>query len=98
MTNYTVRVELHGADGGDEYEDLHEAMRLQGFSRSINIDNVRYKLPTAEYSIVSDISAHEVLRKAQAAANSVQPAPQPSILVTGSAYPRVHSGLRRISS
>lgn len=98
MTNYTVRVELHDADDGNEYDELHEAMRLKGFSRSININGNRYKLPSAEYSMVSDLSGTEILKKAEAAANSVQPTPKPSILVTGSDNPRLHSGLKRINS
>lgn len=98
MTNYTVRVELHDADDGNEYEELHEAMRLEGFSRSISIDGVRYKLPSAEYSMVSDLSGSEILSKAESAANSVQPDPKPSILVTASETPRIHSGLKRIAA
>ena len=96
MTNYTVRVELHDADDGD-YEDLHKAMSAKGFSRSLSIDGVRWKLPSAEYSMVADITPQQVLSKAQAAANKVQPEPEPSILVTGSPKVRVFSGLERIN-
>lgn len=95
MTNYTVRVELHDADDND-YEKLHEEMRNQGFSRSIGIDGVRWKLPSAEYSMVEDLTPEQVLSKAQAAANKVQPVPEPSILVTGSPTPRVFSGLKKL--
>jgi hypothetical protein len=34
MTNYTTRVELHGADE-DEYEALHDAMEAEGFDVTI---------------------------------------------------------------
>ncbi|MGX9838109.1 hypothetical protein ACH32B_19290 [Enterobacter dykesii] len=94
MTNFTVRVELHYADA-DDYERLHAEMKAQGFYRTILIDDVRWELPTAEYSVVSDLTPEQVLSKAQAAANKVQPAPEPSILVTGSPTPRVFSGLNR---
>lgn len=95
MTNYTVRVELHDADDGD-YEDLHKEMRAQGFSRNLNINGVQWKLPSAEYSIVGELTPAQVLIKAQTAANKVQPIPQPSILVTGSSTPRVFSGLKQM--
>lgn len=98
MTNYTVRVELHEADDSDDYERLHKQMRVQGFSRSLGIDGVRYQLPTAEYSMVSDLTAEEILTKAQTAANKVQPYPEPSILVTGSPTPRVFSGLEPVKN
>ncbi|ELY2798354.1 type V toxin-antitoxin system endoribonuclease antitoxin GhoS [Cronobacter dublinensis] len=94
MTNYTVRVELHYADN-DDYEALHEEMSNENFRRTISIDGVKWELPTAEYSIVCDLTPHEILSKAQKAANKVQPEPEPSIIVTGSPSPRVFSGLKR---
>lgn len=98
MTNYTVRVELHDADDSDDYEKLHKQMKIQGFSRTISINGVSYHLPTAEYSIVSNLTASVILGKAKSAANKVQPDPEPSILVTGSPSPRVFSGLDRVKS
>ncbi|MGC0994705.1 hypothetical protein [Pantoea agglomerans] len=98
MINYTVRVELHDADDPDDYENLHKRMKAQGFSRSLGIDGVRYKLPSAEYSMVSNLTPEEILIKAQKAANRVQPDPEPSILVTGSPTPRVFSGLEKLKS
>ncbi|UJD93765.1 hypothetical protein FS593_05390 [Lelliottia amnigena] len=96
MTNYTVRVELHDADSED-YENLHEEMRKQGFYKQINVDSGSYELPTAEYSKVSDdLSSTDILKKAQTAANKVKPKPEPSILVTGSTSVRVFSGLKKI--
>lgn len=93
MTAFTVRVELHDAE--DLYDDLHKAMSKEGFYRTILIDEVRYQLPTAEYSLPnSDLLAQEVLDKAERAANSVKSKPQPSILVTRTEIRRYHSGLK----
>lgn len=93
MTAYTVRVELHDAEGF--YDDLHEAMKAQGFNRWISIDGVKFQLPTAEYSIPqTDLSASQVLARAERAANLVKPRPQPSILVTKTEVCRYHSGLK----
>jgi len=97
MTNYTIRVELHGAEGGDKYEKLHEAMKAQGFSKTITIDGATYELPTAEYSLRSNSTSKQaVLKKAETAANKVQPKPKPSILVTSSELSRAFSGLKKI--
>lgn len=96
MTNYTVRVELHGADDGDKYERLHKEMKAQGFSKTITIKGVTYELPTAEYSLRAKTTREAVLKKAETAANKVQPKPQPSILVTSSELSRVFSGLEKI--
>lgn len=93
MTSYTVRVELHDADGSD-YDDLHNEMAKQGFSKTIQLDGVEHDLPTAEYSLIAyGITASAVLTKAQAAANAVKPKPKPSIVVTETEKPRVTSGL-----
>ena len=49
MSQFTVRVELHGAQWVD-YETLHAAMERQGFSRVIKgPDGRTYQLPSAEY-------------------------------------------------
>lgn len=96
MTNYTVRVELHDAKG-DDYEKLHKEMKVQGFSKRITIGGLTYELPTAEYSLRSDSTTKEaVLKKAETAANKVQPKPKPSILVTASTQSRAFSGLKQV--
>lgn len=95
MTNYTVRVELHDADN-DDYENLHEEMKKEGFSKRIKTNDGTYELPTAEYSTVSDLKATDILSKAEAAANRVQSRPKPSILVTGQETPRIFSGLKKV--
>lgn len=94
MAKYTVRVELHDAEGND-YDKLHEEMKKRGFSRILKINGVRYHLPTAEYSMVAISSRVRVLKRAEAAANAVKPHPKPSILVTSSALSRVFSGLKK---
>ncbi|MDE1188208.1 MAG: hypothetical protein PW844_17220 [Pantoea sp.] len=98
MINYTVRVELHDADKSNKYENLHKQMKLEGFSRSLGIDGIRWELPTSEYSIVSDLAPEKILSKAQIAVYKIQSKPEPSILVTGSITPRVFSGLERFRS
>lgn len=96
MSAYTVRVELHDAEG--LYDDLHEAMEAQGFKQWILIAEEKFQLPTAEYSLPqSDLSASQVLARAELAANSVKPKPQPSILVTKTEIRRYHSGLKKIT-
>lgn len=94
MTNYTVRVELHGADD-DDYGNLHAAMEDEGFVRWIKgSDGDKERLPTAEYNMPNtDIDRSEVLRRAKTAANSVKASPTPWILVTESAG-RTWSGLK----
>ncbi|EOY4338587.1 hypothetical protein ACP5YT_000187 [Cronobacter malonaticus] len=93
MTRYTVRVELHDADGSD-YDDLHDEMAKRGFSKTIIVDGVECDLPTAEYSLLEEgTTSTAVLRRAVAAANAVQPFPKPSIVVTESEKPRMTSGL-----
>ena len=65
MTNFTVRIELHGADEAD-YENLHEAMERRGFVRWIESDGGRYRLPTAEYNLVdADMDRARVLEIAR---------------------------------
>jgi hypothetical protein len=68
MASFTTRVELHSADWSD-YENLHEYMEQQGFSRTIRADNgTVYHLPTAEYHFSGSSTAAEVLAKAEYAA------------------------------
>ncbi len=72
MANYTVRVELIEVDhDAQKYEDLHNEMKNQGFSRSIELDAVRFKLPPAEYSKVTNDTKTTVLDAAKVAATAV---------------------------
>ncbi|MGD0796340.1 MAG: hypothetical protein ABR910_01335 [Acidobacteriaceae bacterium] len=70
MAQFTVRIELHGAQWED-YEALHSAMQRKGFSRQITADSGRtYLMPWAEYDATASLSSMEVLGAAQQAANS----------------------------
>ena len=68
MSNFTIRVELHGANYSD-YETLHAAMNQAGFSRTITGDNGRvYQLPEAMYTMSTVASAESVRTLASGAA------------------------------
>lgn len=64
----SARLELH--DGSEEdYEELHKAMEIQGFARTItSSDGITYHLPPAEYYSSTNLNRSEVLEKAQVAA------------------------------
>jgi hypothetical protein len=80
MASFTVRVELHQAEG-IHYETLHAAMEGQGFSRLVTADDGRrFHLPWAEYDGIGNLTSQQVLGIAQAAANTTGKAN--SILVT----------------
>jgi hypothetical protein len=70
MAKYTVRVELHDADG-DDYNVLHECMGNQGFLHYIVDEDSgeKYELPTAEYNIISEMDRDAILDKAKTAAS-----------------------------
>jgi hypothetical protein len=70
MASFITRVELHAASERD-YENLHVAMRKQGFSRTITSDAGKiYNLPPAEYHLSDNIARSEVLKRAKSAAAS----------------------------
>lgn len=96
--NYTVRVELHGVKHDSEkYTELHEEMQTQRFSRNLKIDNVAYRLPTAEYSRVSDDTKDQILVKAKTAARKVMGSDSKfSVLVTGDEKPRAYHNLEKV--
>ncbi|MGH7243424.1 MAG: hypothetical protein ACREJD_08420 [Phycisphaerales bacterium] len=92
MANFTVRVELHGADDSD-YESLHEEMESAGFSRTIKSDDgLWYRLPPAEYVCSGNYTRADVLAAAETAAKTT--GKKSAILVTESAGRR-WSGLER---
>lgn len=81
MSFYTTRIELHNADSYDDYEALHRAMDLNGFSRYItSSDNIKYHLPEAEY-FISGNGRSDILALAINAAQST--GKKFSVLVTG---------------
>jgi hypothetical protein len=69
MANYIARVELHAANY-DDYEELHDKMRQQGFSRQIHgSDGKDYHLPTGTYVIRNaNVSTSDALNRAGNAA------------------------------
>jgi hypothetical protein len=70
MSNFLVRVELHGANYAS-YEHLHKAMAAQGFARNIvGGDGNTYALPTAEYVTSTPQNGAAVRAQADAAAAS----------------------------
>lgn len=73
MANFVVRVELHDATWED-YDKLHRAMELAGFSKTIvGDDGIHYELPPAEYHFPeSTLNGTQVHKFAKAAANSTQ--------------------------
>ncbi|MEN7529223.1 hypothetical protein [Cupriavidus sp. DL-D2] len=93
MTNFTVRVVLHGVDDDESelYTDLHDQMRKQGFSRQITLKNSgTWKLPPAEYSKVSADAGSTVLAAAKKAALVVMGSELSfSIVLTESEKPRL---------
>ncbi|MBS0308237.1 MAG: DUF2622 domain-containing protein [Proteobacteria bacterium] len=71
MANFVVRIELHDATWQD-YQKLHQAMELSGFSRTIvGADGIHYELPPAEYHFPeSGLNGVQVHDRAKAVANS----------------------------
>ena len=67
MGSFIVRVELHGANWED-YEVLHEAMEMAGFSRTIRGDSgADFHLPTAEYCLIGNFTIDQVRGRAVSA-------------------------------
>jgi hypothetical protein len=69
MAIYIARVELHAASY-DDYEELHDKMRQQGFSRQIRGgDGKDYHLPTGTYVVRNtNLSTSDALNRAGTAA------------------------------
>jgi hypothetical protein len=83
MAWFIVRVELHDHPTGDDYDVLHEAMEVGGFSRTISgKKGGEYRLPTAEYCLAGDFAREQVCNKARRAA--IQTGHPYSVLVTES--------------
>jgi ribosomal protein L16/L10AE len=69
MAFYLVRVELHNAAWPDDYNVLHKAMHDAGFDHRLRADDGNYyRLPTAEYSIISNNAIENVRQAANQAA------------------------------
>lgn len=93
MSNYTVRIELDSNIYSD-FEILHKAMELSGFSKTItNSNGTEYHLPRAEYNISTSSNKLDVLKVAEIAASKTNK--NAEILVTES-NGRVWSGLNKV--
>jgi hypothetical protein len=70
MAKFTTRVELYGNPSWDDFDNLHEAMRKEGFSRTISFqgDNTVWQLPHAEYNRDTDLGTDAVRDSAKRAA------------------------------
>jgi hypothetical protein len=73
MPRFTVRVELHGAEGRIEtYDKLHKEMEKKGFSRQLKLGEITYEMPPAEYNRNDNsLTADKALDDAKAAAAAV---------------------------
>lgn len=68
MSNFNIRVELHGANQSD-YRILVQEMAARGMSDVIvGANNLRYRLPPGEYCISTQSSINQVRDAARAAA------------------------------
>ncbi|WP_137190654.1 type V toxin-antitoxin system endoribonuclease antitoxin GhoS [Stenotrophomonas rhizophila] len=68
MTKYVTRVVLKRADG-DDYEQLHDLMDTQGFSRTVtSTDGKVRQLPDAEYYFSGNFTIDQLLDRAKVAA------------------------------
>lgn len=69
MARFTVRVQLHGADEGDDaYDTLHAQMKKRGFVRTIESDSTTYDLPWGSYNYVGERTIDDILERAKDAA------------------------------
>ena len=68
MATYIARIELHGGSA-DDYETLHKAMAVAGFSRAIQSDNgPAVQLPSGQFFGIGELTASQVSEFAQGAA------------------------------
>lgn len=75
MIRFIARVELVEIGDGDQrtlYEELHEHMAEEGFSRQIDTAKGLRHLPDATYVIATDATIDEVLTKSGNAANKTR--------------------------
>ena len=90
MTEFTVRVELHGAEWED-YDALRVEMLAEGFAATVSgSGGAAYELPAGEYACSGELTRQQVLARARLAADRT--AFGYSVLVTESVG-RTWSGL-----
>lgn len=97
MAIFTVRVEMHGADEREIYDDLHADMEAADFKRYLTFGSQKKRLPSGEYSIIGDYSIGDILRTADGIAGGVAKkhglTKSPSVLVTKADGGRVQANL-----
>lgn len=72
MSDFTVRVVLHSANGED-YQSLHDLMEARGYSREItDNDGTIFILPDAEYNTSKDFTVEEVRNEVKEIAMQVK--------------------------
>lgn len=69
MAEFTVRVELHGAEWED-YDALRTEMLAEGFAATIaGSGGAAYELPAGEHAFSGEFARQQVLARARAAAD-----------------------------
>ena len=69
MADFTVRVELHGAEWED-YDALRVEMEAEGFVAAVGgSGGMAYELPAGEYAVSGDATRQQVLARAKRAAD-----------------------------
>lgn len=90
MAEFSVRVELHGAEWED-YDALRVEMEAEGFAATVTgSGGAGYELPAGEYACSGEFTRQQVLARAQRVADRT--AFSYAVLVTESAG-RIWSGL-----
>jgi hypothetical protein len=93
MAEFSVRVELHGAEWED-YDTLRVEMETEGFASTIaGSGGAAYELPAGEYACSGEFTGQQVLARARRAADRT--AFSYAVLVTESVG-RVWSGLEPV--
>jgi hypothetical protein len=69
MAEFTVRVELHGAEWED-YDALRVEMGAEGFSATVQgSGGMAYELPAGEYAVTADATRQQVLARVKRGAD-----------------------------
>ena len=69
MADFTVRVELHGAEWED-YDALRAEMEADGFSATVQESGgMAYELPAGEYVLSGELTRPQVLARARRGAD-----------------------------
>ncbi len=70
MAKFTTRVELYGKPSWDDFDNLHKAMRKEGFFRTISFqgEDTVWQLPHAEYNCDAELTTDAIRDSAKRAA------------------------------